>query len=117
MALLRWILALPFIVGAVLFALANPQIVDIQWSPFHDSKSFPLYFVVLFFLGVGFLLGAFMAWIGMGKTRSERRQFKRENKQLERDINAANEKLTETLATQKTTERTPLPPAIDFNDD
>lgn len=56
-----------------------------------------------------------MAWISMGKTRKERRQFKRENKQLERDINDANEKLTEALAKQKPS--TPLPPKIDFNDD
>lgn len=115
MVFLKWLLTLPFIVGAVLFALANPQIVDLQWTPFNQKMSLPLYFIALFFLGVGFLLGAIMAWIGMGKTRKERRQFKRENKQLERDINYANEKLTEALAKQKPS--TPLPPKIDFDDD
>lgn len=114
MALLKWILTLPFVVGAVLFALANPQIVDLQWTPFNQAITLPLYFIALFFLGVGFLLGAFMAWIGMSKTRQERRHYKRENKQLEKDINEANEKLTESLAKQK---HTPLPPKIDFDDE
>jgi uncharacterized integral membrane protein len=115
MSILRWIIALPFVVGAVLFALANPQIVELQWTPFNQAMSLPLYFISLFFLGIGFLLGALMAWIGMGKTRQERRQYKRENKQLERDINEANEKLTQALAKQKTTEA--LPPRIDFDDE
>lgn len=115
MSILRWIIALPFIAGAVLFALANPQIVELQWTPFNQGMSLPLYFISLFFLGIGFLLGALMAWIGMGKTRQERRQYKRENKQLERDINEANEKLTEALSKQKS--HTPLPPSVDFDDE
>ena len=114
MVLLKWILTLPFIVGAVLFALANPQIIDLQWTPFNQPITLPLYFIVLFFLAMGFFMGAFMAWIGMSKTRQERRQFKKENKQLERDINDANKKLTEALALQK---NVPLPPAIDFDDE
>lgn len=115
MIFLKWLLTLPFIVGAVLFALANPQIVDLQWTPFNQTMHLPLYFIALFFLGVGFLLGAIIAWIGMGKTRRERRQYKRENKQLERDINDANEQLTAALAKQKTSPA--LPPKIDFDDD
>ncbi len=115
MTFLKWIIALPFIVSAVLFALANPQIVELQWSPFHNAKNLPLYFVSLFFLGIGFILGALMAWIGMHETRKEKRRLKRENKELEKDINDANEKLTEALAKQKTS--APLPPAIDFDDD
>lgn len=115
MAILRWIITLPFIIGAVLFALANPQIVELQWTPFNQPLNLPLYFISLFFLGIGFLLGAIMAWIGMSKTRRERRQFKKENKQLERDINEANEKLTEALSKQKAP--TPLPPNIDFDDE
>lgn len=114
MSILRWIIALPIIVGAVLFAFSNPAIVTIHWSPFHDPADLPLYFIALAFLGVGFLIGAFMAWIGMGKTRAERRQYKRDNKQLEKDINEANEKLTEALAKQKTPT---LPPKIDFDDE
>ncbi|HPD82531.1 MAG: LapA family protein [Alphaproteobacteria bacterium] len=115
MSLLRWIIALPIIVGAVLFAVANPDPVTLTWSPFHKPTELPLYFVVLAFLGAGFLLGAFMAWLGMGKTRAERRRLKRENKQMEKDINEANEKLTESLAQQKKIE--PAPSVIDMDDE
>jgi len=114
MTFLKWLITLPFIVGAVLFALANPDIVTITWSPFHDPLSLPLYFVVLAFLGLGFLLGAFMAWIGMGKTRSDRRRLRRENKQLAKDINEANDKLTAELAKYKPD---PTAPRIDFDDE
>lgn len=98
MAFIRWIIALPIIVGAVLFALANPVVVSVTWSPFHSPINLPLYFIALAFLGGGFLLGAFVAWISMGKVRRERRQQKKTIKQLEKDINAANEKIM-TLST------------------
>jgi hypothetical protein len=114
MSILRWIIALPIIVGAVFFALTNPEKIFITWSPVHDPAELPLYFIALAFLGAGFLLGAIMAWIGMGKTRAERRGLKKENKQLQKDINAANEKLTEALAKQTVT---PLPPRIEFDDE
>jgi uncharacterized integral membrane protein len=98
MAFIRWIIALPIIVGAVLFALAHPDPVMITWNPFQEPVELPLYFVVFAFLGIGFLLGAFMAWMGMSRVRSERRQQKKTIRQLEKDINEANEKVMETLA-------------------
>lgn len=101
MSFIRWILALPFIVGAVLFALTHKQIVSITWNPFGAPVDLPLYFVALVFLGAGFLLGAFMAWIGMGKVRKERRHQKKKLKQLEKDIDTANKKIMELSATKK----------------
>ena len=94
MALLRWILALPFIAGAVWFALAHPQSVSVMVNPVKDPIELPLYFVVLLFLAIGFIFGAFMAWIGMGKTRQERRAFKKEVKNLNKEIEVLkNEKM------------------------
>lgn len=102
MIFLKWILALPFIVGAVLFALAHGDMVTITWSPFEEPVTLPLYFVSLAFLGAGFLLGALIMWLSMGKLRQERRTQKKRIKQLEKDINDANEKVMEILAKQKT---------------
>ena len=98
MAFIRWIIALPIIVGAILFALAHPEPVMVTWNPLQEPIELPLYFVVFVFLGVGFLLGAFMAWVGMSSVRSERRQQRKTIRKLEKDINEANEKLMETLA-------------------
>ena len=94
MVFLKWIFALPFIVGAVLFALEHPQNVPITFNPFTDPIELPLYFVSLMFLGGGFILGAFMAWVGMSKTRQERRAYKKEVKILTKE----NEKLTKEKA-------------------
>lgn len=91
MALFKWIIALPFIVGAVLFALEHPQKVSITFNPFTDPIELPLYFVALMFLAAGFLIGAFMAWLGMGKVRKDRRQYKKDLKALTKE----NEKLTQ----------------------
>ena len=101
MSLIRWILALPIIVGAVLFALAHPDMVKITWSPFEPPVEFPLYFVALVFLGAGFILGSFVSWLGMSKVRRERRQQKKTIKKLEKDINDANNKIMEISAQKK----------------
>ena len=85
MAFLRWIFALPLIVGAVLFALAHPQKVSLTYNPVSDPIELPLYFVALAFLGIGFLLGVFSTWLGMGKVRKERRAFKKEVKTLTKE--------------------------------
>lgn len=108
MAIIRWIIALPLIVGAVLFALAHPTSVAITWNPFEPAINLPLYFVALTFLGFGVVLGAFMAWLGMGKVRKDRRKQKKTIKQLEKDIIEANDKIIETLAKYKPTNQPPL---------
>ena len=84
--------------GAVLFALAHPESVTLTLNPLENPVELPLYVVSFFFLGLGFLIGALLAWIGMSGVRSERRQQKKTIRKLEKDINEANEKLMETLA-------------------
>lgn len=98
MHILRWIIALPIVIGAVLFALANPQIINLTWSPFHDPRQLPLYTIVLGFLALGFLLGMFMAWVGMHGTRKEKREYKKQTKRLEKELKETNEKLMEALS-------------------
>ncbi len=101
MALLKWIITLPLIVVAVLFAMTHAESVKVTWNPFQPEMELPLYAVAFLFLGIGVLIGTLIAWVSMGDTRKERRQLKKENKQLEKDINAANEKLIEELAQKK----------------
>jgi uncharacterized integral membrane protein len=101
MAFIKWILALPLIIGAVLFAMAHAQTVTVTWNPLKPEMELPLYVVTFLFLGIGILIGMLLAWISMSNVRKERRQLKKENKQLERDINATNEKLIEELANKK----------------
>ena len=97
MTIIRWIIALPFIVGAILFALAHPQKVSITFNPFQAPIELPLYFVALSFLGAGFLLGALIAWIGMSKVRKDRRAYKKEIKKLTRENDKLNKDIAEAL--------------------
>lgn len=100
MGIIRWIIALPFIVGAVLFALAHPEKVSITLNPLQDPVELPLYFVGLSFLGAGFILGAFMAWIGMGHVRKDRRTYKKEIKKLKKENEKLNQDVLDALAKQ-----------------
>lgn len=95
MAFLKWLFALPFIIAAVSFAIANSETITLIWSPFHGKLTLPLYALTLGFLVVGFLLGAFMTWLGMGKLRSERRAYKKDVKRLEKELKDQKSKRTE----------------------
>ncbi|MAZ76267.1 MAG: hypothetical protein CMH31_03080 [Micavibrio sp.] len=99
MAFLKWIFALPFIFAAVAFAVANPDTISLNWSPLHDKVTLPIYAVVLSFLGIGFLLGSIITWLGMSKIRVERRTFKRENKKLEKELNRREKETAEITKT------------------
>lgn len=114
MSFIRWILALPIIVGAVLFALAHPDTVSVTWNPFEPPVNLPLYFVALIFLGGGFLLGTFVAWLSMSSVRQDRRRQRKEIKKLEKDIDEANKKIIEVLAEKKSLKTDPLTPIEDL---
>mgnify|MGYP000739824526 CR=1 FL=1 len=109
MSLLRWLFMLPIILLVILFALANPSPTIINWSPFHEAITLPLYFIVVFFLCLGFLIGALISWVGMLPSWKEKRNLKKENAKLEKDLNKANEKLIEELSKEKSDPYTRLP--------
>lgn len=93
MTFLRWIVAVPIIVAAVLFAIAHPQPVDFVWSPVNAPVTIPLFALALGLCALGFVLGALATWLGMGKIRQDRRAQKKTIKTLEKDLAAANENL------------------------
>lgn len=117
MAFIKWILAIPLIVGTVLFALAHPTLVSITWNPFKPPIELPLYFVSLCFLGIGFVLGAFITWLGMARIRYERRQQRKKIKKLEKDIHAANEKMMAALSHDDKNKAGMTSPLYNDNDD
>lgn len=95
MAFLKWLFALPFIIAAVSFAIANPDTISLSWSPFHNKLTLPVYALALGFLGLGFFLGSLMTWFGMGKVRSDRRIYKKDVKRLEKELKDKNSKKSE----------------------
>ena len=89
MAILKWIITLPFIIAAVLFALAHPDTVEVTLNPMQEAIELPLYFVSFLFLAIGFILGTIVTWLGMGDLRKTKRAQKKEIKELTKQ----NEKL------------------------
>jgi uncharacterized integral membrane protein len=59
---MRWLLFLPLLVLLALFALSNPQDVEIRLWPFDLAWVSPLGIAVLILCAVAFLLGAALAW-------------------------------------------------------
>lgn len=110
MTFLRWIVAVPIIVAAVLFAIAHPQPVAFTWSPVSEPLTLPLYTLALGLCALGFVLGALATWLGMGKVRRDRRAQKKTIKALEKDLAAANENLIK--AREETRAAQPQPPQI-----
>jgi len=109
MGILRWILALPIILGTVFFALAHPEATKITLTPFHEAITFPLYFIVISFLVIGFFLGALIAWIGMFPSWREKRHLKKEVAKLTKELNKSNEKFMKELSKEKTEPNNILP--------
>lgn len=86
--LLAWLLTLPFIIGAVAFALYNPQESTFTFNPFQPPAELPVYVPVLGAVATGFFFGAIMTWAAMGRLRAERREQKKKIKALEKQIEA-----------------------------
>ncbi len=91
--LFAWLLTLPFLVGAVGFALYNPDAVTITINPFRPPLTIPVYVPVLAAIGIGFLFGAIMTWAAMGRLRKERRDQNKKIKALEKQLEASNQNM------------------------
>lgn len=76
---LFWLLALPLFAVVVLFAVMNPEPVQLSvWPALEEKILFPLYGVGLVGLLVGFLVGAIAAWIQHGRARKKIRALVRQ---------------------------------------
>ena len=62
---MRALLAAPFLLLMVLFALSNPQPVKLGLWPTDYSVEAPLSLTVLVAMGAAFLIGSFMTWFGV----------------------------------------------------
>ncbi len=98
MQILKWIIALPLIIGAIFFAVANPDMVTIHFNPFSFVIETPLYIICFLFLTGGFLLGTILTWASGSDVRRERRKQKKTIKKLEKEMEQHHDKMAETLA-------------------
>lgn len=92
MALLRWIFSIPLIVVSVYLAISNKDNIAFTYSPIHEPIEFPLYFLILASIAVGFFFGSITTWLAGGKVRKEKRALKKSVKSLEKELDTVHKK-------------------------
>jgi uncharacterized integral membrane protein len=91
--LVHWLVALPVALVLVGFAIANTETVTLGFWPLDQHLAGPLYLVVPAALVLGFIAGAFVAWINGGRWRREARRRQRRIEALERELQATQARL------------------------
>jgi uncharacterized integral membrane protein len=81
--IIRGVLGLIGLVTIVSFAVSNRQLVEVSLWPLPQSLSIQLFWVFLFGLVVGAVLGGLGAWFGAMGKRRRARQIKRKADDLE----------------------------------
>jgi putative membrane protein len=61
---MRLLIALPFLLLVLLFALSNRQVVELGLWPLAETVSMPLSLATLTLMALSFLAGAVVAWTG-----------------------------------------------------
>lgn len=114
--MLKLIRALLFLAGlavVILLSVANRQPVDVGFWPLPYGITVPLYWVFLFTLAVGAVLGGLAAWLSSTARRSEARRLRSaetERKDQERRRREAEEQALVAEARRKTEKLATLPP-------
>ncbi|MBU8536992.1 LapA family protein [Falsiroseomonas tokyonensis] len=83
---MRWLLFLPLLILLALFALSNMQEVQLRLWPFDLAWATPVGVGVLLLSGIGFLLGATLAWAAGLPARRRAREMESAAKLLEAEL-------------------------------
>lgn len=90
-----WIVLVPLSLVLIVFALANRQLVVVNFNPMMPSDALsspgfgvPLFLVVYAVLLCGVVLGGVAAWFAASRSRQERRHWRREADRLGRELQA-----------------------------
>ncbi len=83
---MRFLLAVPFLVVLVAFALSNQQPVAVGLWPFEGSLQVPLSIAVLVAMGGSFFTGALLLWFSAVNARRRARRAERKLQRLDAEI-------------------------------
>lgn len=91
-----WFVLVPLCLVLIVFALANRQLVIVNFNPVAPVESLaspgygvPLFFVIYAVLLIGVLLGGVATWFAQSHHRQEKRRLRRESERLSVDLAAA----------------------------
>ena len=90
-----WVVLVPLSVVLIVFALANRQLVVVNFNPLVPSEALttpgigvPLFLVLFAVLLFGVILGGIATWFAQGQHRRDERNYRREAERLNREVNA-----------------------------
>src|ERR1700749_1946861 len=88
-----WVVLVPLCLVLVVFALANRQLVVVNFNPLVPSEALttpgvgvPLFLVLFTVLLVGVVLGGIATWFAQGRPRREERNWRRETERMSREV-------------------------------
>lgn len=88
-----WVVLVPLSLALIVFALANRQLVVVNFNPMIGTETLaapsfgvPLFLVVYAVLLCGVVLGGIATWFAAGRSRQERRHWRREAERLGREL-------------------------------
>jgi len=102
-----WILGLPILVVAILFAIENRGALALNFWPTGYVLTLPVYVAVFGAVVVGFLFGGTVAWLAQHHRRAAQRQAEREADRLRDEA----ERLQRRLDAMEAAQRPAIPPA------
>jgi uncharacterized integral membrane protein len=90
-----WVVLVPLCLVLIVFALANRQLVVVNFNPLVPSEALttpgvgvPLFLVLFAVLLMGVVLGGIATWFAQGPHRRDERTYRRETERLAREIEA-----------------------------
>ena len=93
---MRTVIAAPFLLLLVLFALSNRQVVQIGLWPTDYVQEVPLSVAILVAMGLAFLAGALLLWMSALAARHRARRAERTVRLLEAQVQELKARLAET---------------------
>jgi uncharacterized integral membrane protein len=90
-----WVVLVPLCLVLIVFALANRQLVVLNFNPLVPSETLategvgvPLFLVLFGVLLFGVVLGGIATWFAQGQHRRDERAYRREAERLTREVDA-----------------------------
>lgn len=91
-----WVVLVPLSVVLIVFALANRQLVVVNFNPFASPDALatpgvgvPLFLVIFGVLLLGVVLGGTATWFAQSPHRRDERHFRRETQRLHSELETA----------------------------
>jgi len=90
-----WVVLVPLCIVLIVFALANRQLVVVNFNPFVPSEALstpgvgvPFFLVLFTVLLLGVVLGGIATWFAQSHHRRDERSYRRETERLAREVDA-----------------------------